>query len=609
MNLWKNNRHLSITKKLFFLTIAMFLVYLISSMVGQVLFYEKFYIHRKTDVLTKDIESFSKEYTGASGQDSINEIIVQHSNASSAYLLVMDESGNIVHSVSYEMTIQLDSGQLLRISLDGAVRDKAFRNMTFEKGSDITVEYFKQEQMRGDTLYWPNAIATTDDIWKMGESTEHLPFIEDDATANSRGGQKRPKDVIVQEVEQVSGTLVSISMPTDENTKSIADRGESARAAMLWIRNINTSKQMEVGQHIDYIYESDDNGQQYVVVVKKIMVENKPQMIFAVTTLQPVTEAVGVMQTLHIMWFWIACAIVIVVSIIFSRFITEPLVNITRVTDRMKTLDFSQKCHVKSNDELGQLAENINSMSDTLDKTISQLQAANAKLRVDIERERDIEKNRQEFVAAVSHELKTPLAIIRAYSEALEDGVSANKHDRYLSVIVDETKKMDALVLDMLENSKLESGLLKMEKRKHDLCDLTSQIIQRFEKSFDDKQITVVKKFEQDQIFAEFDSVRLEQVTTNFITNAIRHTDVGGTIVICTTCDGMVSVENTGALISDEDIEKIWGRFYKADKSRERALGGTGLGLAIAKNILTLHDAEYGVENTKTGVQFWFRLS
>ena len=246
-------------------------------------------------------------------------------------------------------------------------------------------------------------------------------------------------------------------------------------------------------------------------------------------------------------------------------------------------------------------------MSEKLDNTIKQLRRANNKLKKDIEHERMLENQRKDFVAAVSHELKTPLAVIQAYAEGILDGISGDNLDKYLKIILDETNRMDKLVLGMLENSKLEAGAEQPQMKENDLAQQAKNIVKIFAKSASDYEITIVSNISEDKIIKCCDIAMIERVMMNFMSNAVVHTPKGGKIIV-TVSDEIFSIENEGENIPEEEIKFIWDKFYKIDKSRTRAGGETGLGLSIAKNILILHKAEYGAENTGTGVKFWFKL-
>jgi signal transduction histidine kinase len=594
-------KDISITKKIFFLTTITLIFYLILNLAAQSLLYTRVYTYQKQRSLIQQTDKFAEEYIAEDDIGAINQKIVDYSNDGKANILVMNKNRNIIHAVTYELVLQTDSGEYIRLQLDSAVGDSKFRALDLKEGDKATVEYVSGGHGETDVLYMPARIAANGIEWNI-EHKNRVPFPDDGRQKN----EERPrKENITQSAD---GTVASITLPSGKNTVSIIDRAQLMGAAWQWISGAYGDGDSDNSGH--YIYESPDNSK-YIVVVKPVEKSGENQTIVAVTTLEPVREAAGVFQHVQIICLLFSIAVIMLLCVILSRYITNPIVDISKIAEKMNSLDFSQKCRVDSRDELGRLAENINSMSDTLDKTITELRGANEKLKSDIERERNIEKSRREFVAAVSHELKTPLAIIRAYSEALRDGVSANKQERYVGVIVDETKKLDALVLDMLENSRLESGTQKPDLKEHDLCDLIYKIINRFSHHFDAKRISVKIKFSSDTIIAAFDRSRLEQVITNFITNAIRHTPNGGSITIRAEkrdCGAYVCIENDGAHIDDDKLDKVWDRFYRLDESRERALGGTGLGLSIAKNILVMHNADYGAENIENGVSFWFLL-
>lgn len=594
-------KDISITKKIFFLTTLTLVFYLIFNLASQSLLYARVYTYQKQRSLIQNTDKFANEYASMEDHELVNQKIVDYSNDGKANILVMNENRSIIHAVTYELILQTNDGEHIRLQLDSAVGDPEFLALNIKEGDRVSAEYVSGEHGGADVLYMPGRISANGLEWTITHKN-HSPFFENDR--QEENGRQRRENI----TQTAEGTVISITLPSGENTVSIIDRAQLMGAAWQWISGAYASNQENGAGH--YVYESPDNDK-YMVVVKPIEKHGEKQTIVAITTLEPVREAASVFQQVQTFCLLFGIAVIMLLCVILSRYITKPIVNISNVTAKMNRLDFSEKCRVDSRDELGRLAENINSMSDTLDKTIAELREANEKLKSDIERERTIEKSRREFVAAVSHELKTPLAIIRAYSEALSDGVSANKQDRYISVIVDETKKLDALVLDMLENSRLESGTQKPDLKNHDLCALICKILKRFDHHFIDKNISVKKIFSSDCIIAIFDRSRLEQVITNFVTNAIRHTPDGGLVKVCAKQkdNGVyVCVENDGAHIDEDKLVKVWDRFYRLDEARDRSLGGTGLGLSIAKNILIMHNAEYGAENTKSGVRFWFLL-
>lgn len=334
------------------------------------------------------------------------------------------------------------------------------------------------------------------------------------------------------------------------------------------------------------------------------------EIIFAISSLQNVSEASSVINQFYIYFFVGAIVIGIVLSLIYSNMIAKPLVNINRTASKMAKLDFSEKCSVKSKDEIGNVAASLNFLSENLDNALTSLRTANAKLEEDIEKERNLEKMRKEFVASVSHELKTPITLIDGYAVGLKDEIfEGEEKDFYLDVIIDEARKMGHLVTDMLDLSQLESGNFKLSLEEFNLKELIVFTLKKYETLITEKLVRIETNLMELGINADFG--RMEQVLTNFITNALRHVNENGTIRVNMINKGeyvSVEIENTGSHIRSEEMDRIWDKFYKLDKSGNRKLGGTGIGLSIVKNILVLHGYRYGACNIEDGVRFYFEV-
>lgn len=333
------------------------------------------------------------------------------------------------------------------------------------------------------------------------------------------------------------------------------------------------------------------------------------ELILGVTSLQPVNEAARVIKSLYPYFFADALVFVVILALIYSRLIAKPLVNMNRTAAKMAHLDFSEECIVKRQDEIGNLAASLNFLSENLNHALTSLKTANAKLEADIEKERNLEKMRKGFVASVSHELKTPISLISGYAGGLRDNIfEGEEKDYYLDIIMDEAQKMGRLVSDMLDLSQLESGNFKLSREEFILTELVRFSLKKFETLIEEKQASLSTSLLEDvPVYADWN--RLDQVMTNFITNALRHVSPGGSITVrMVEKERHISleVENTGAPIPEDERAKIWDKFYKVDKSGSRKLGGTGVGLSIVKNILSLHEYPFGVENTASGVMFYF---
>lgn len=299
----------------------------------------------------------------------------------------------------------------------------------------------------------------------------------------------------------------------------------------------------------------------------------------------------------------------ILMAIVYSRIISKPIVNITNTANRMASMELGISSHVLRKDELGDLSASLNTLSSNLQKALGDLNHAHEQLKADYEFELRQEKVRKEFVANVSHELKTPLGIIKGYSEGIRDGVKAEKKEYYIDVILEEVTRMDQMILEMLEISKFDAGAITYRKKEMDVKRLLENTIRIFGQKAEDKQVTFAVQGEFDLCIA--DESKIERVLNNLIGNAVIYCNSNSIITIRgrRKRDTLnISIENDCPPMSEEVLSKVWDRFYKADTSHNRDKEGTGLGLAITKSILEGHGCNYGVTNTNRGVRFYFEL-
>ena len=278
----------------------------------------------------------------------------------------------------------------------------------------------------------------------------------------------------------------------------------------------------------------------------------------------------------------------------------------------MENLDFDVRYKENRHDEIGVLGHSMNSLSDKLEQTISELKTANNELELDLQRRSEQEQMRQEFLANVSHELKTPIALIQGYAEGLQDNVNDDPESRefYCEVIVDEADKMNKMVKKLLSLNQLEFGKGQVHLEHFDLQQVVQSVLSSSEILFRQKEVTLSYNGDH-PVYVWADEYMTEEVVMNYVSNALNHIDGEKIIEVkIVSCDGKarVSVFNTGKPIPEEDIDKIWSKFYKVDKARTREYGGNGIGLSIVKAIMEAHNQAYGVKNYDNGVEFWFEL-
>lgn len=318
------------------------------------------------------------------------------------------------------------------------------------------------------------------------------------------------------------------------------------------------------------------------------------------------------LQEYSIFLFIISVLLSTIFSIIFSFIVTRPILKIQDVTDRMTRLNFKEKCNYTSNDEIGKLSKNLNFLSDKLDDTIKQLKEANEKLKIDLNIQKEIDQLRKDFIAAVSHEFKTPLTLIKGFTEGInDDRIKKEEMQEARNIIIDEVDKMDELVQELLDLTRLESVTYELNMSEFDCIRLLKIISEKYKVIMKEHHINFHYELCDAVISVYADKVRIEQVVTNFINNAISNTSENGIVCLKSELQNdllTVSIFNEGRHIENADIVKIWDKFYRADKSRNKATGGTGLGLAICKGILEKHESSYGVENVENGVRFYFML-
>lgn len=332
--------------------------------------------------------------------------------------------------------------------------------------------------------------------------------------------------------------------------------------------------------------------------------------------ISPIEESVKISNTVLLMIGGITLVVAGIIASFISRKFTNPILQLNDIANKMAKLDFSKKYRITdTEDEINELGRSINTMSDKLEATIKELQKNNIELEKDIEEKSKIDEMRKQFISDVSHELKTPIALIQGYAEGLIENVNSDEESRkfYAEVILDETNKMDKLVKQLLELMKLEYGKREFDNEKFNINELINEVLRKCSVMINEKNIKVY--FEnKEPIYVYADEFYMDQIITNYLTNAIKHAEeVEKETKIEIKVEKVsnkirVSAFNTGENIPEEDLQRIWGRFYKLDSSRNRQDGGSGIGLALVKAIMNNYQNEYGVENKKNGVEFYFDM-
>jgi signal transduction histidine kinase len=578
----------SIVFKLFLAIALVFCLFTSVITIAQTLLLEKFYVMKKVDSIEKDLNKFVASYEGQSwDQETLNKSIIDFYERNNADLTVLDlnAKGFIKYEKAFEMVVRTSANEEISVPLTNILyngEQSKIEALNLKEGTNVIVT-----GALSDSSLTPFSIKTKDEEW-IGKVNRNLPNL-----------------VVLQ------GEIIKVTMPNSGNMTLSSKWDMFFRGILDWGKSLE-NKEFEIGREGDvYNYTDSKTGIKNKIFVKPIVHENTvTEIAFAMTSLQPVDEAVGVAKSFYWYAFFLSLLLIVFISFYFSKIITNPLIKMNRVTRKMASLDFSEKIKTNSNDEIGSLSTSINTLSDNLKRTIDELQIANKQLQKDIEKERKLENTRKEFISGVSHELKTPLSVIKSYTEGVKDNISKERTEYYTEVILEEIEKMDTLIVDMLELAKLESGTYHVHTETFSVVGLLDDVYHKLLFVLQDKNMDV-EFIADDDYDVVADRRRIEQVMTNFITNAVRYGNEDSDIIIRLVQQETavkIEIENEGPTIPEEVMEKLWERFYRVDDSRNRHKGGTGLGLSIVRNILELHDAPFGVENKENGVRFYFYL-
>lgn len=329
-------------------------------------------------------------------------------------------------------------------------------------------------------------------------------------------------------------------------------------------------------------------------------------------SVQNMRETLNITNKFYLILLISMTVVMTIMMIIVTRRYTDPILELATISTRMSNLDFDAKYTGKHKDEIGVLGNSMNELSAKLEGTILELKKANIELQKDIEQKIEIDEMRKDFISNVSHELKTPIALIQGYAEGLKDNINDDPESMefYCDVIIDESDKMNKMVKKLLALTQIEFGNKQVNIERFNLVDVMEGIIKSVQLRAEQENVKII--FEnKEPVYVWADEFQIEEVITNYVSNAFNHID-GKRIIEMKIVekDGIVrmSVFNTGKQIPENELENVWIKFYKVDKARTREYGGNGIGLSIVKAIADSMNKKCGVFNHEDGVEFWFEL-
>lgn len=558
------SRQISITWKLFLVTAAMFIAFISVWLLFQSLFLEKVYSAVKEKQSVMAIRDFCDRYNSNSwSRSDIDNEIMNMSDLHDVQIVILNEQGNDKYGGT-GMVMRDADGNEVSVDLHDVRFIDSLKDSGLEAGAKIRIVGVLNQN--GSVMY-PYEINVEDCEWKREKNDRRE---KNDNMVRLEGTVEYLR--VMSETEYVDSDSPFLVLKT---------------ALKQWQEdNVKLPEQSVIEE-----YNDTATGIPYKMLIFPFTVKDgSKEAVFAIVPVQPLDEVIKLINDYMGYIFLAALLFVAVLSFIFYRMASKPLIKINEAAIKMSHMDFNTRCDIHTRDELGSLSSSLNIMSAKLNSTITEL---------------------KDFVSNASHELKTPIAVMGGYLEALGDDIRRDKRDRYIERLKHEVDRMNSLVQDMLELSRMESNPRILNMEAVDLNSLTKAVLDEFVDLLQEKNIGTVVHIERDSAIVTGDYIKLEQVIQNFMSNALRHTACNGTIwITAEKHDGKVTfrIENEGPNIPEEKISKIWDRFYRIEASRNENINGTGLGLAISAKILQLHNAEYGVMNTQRGVMFFFTL-
>ncbi len=427
-------------------------------------------------------------------------------------------------------------------------------------------------------------------------------------------GESRTEQFRLRLEKQCANSNITMMIISSDQTILDSNVGDDETLLLQFLELIfRTDKNAEVLENTEqYTVEKTADRRlktDYLVLWGNLQDGN---IILMRTAVESIKESVGIAN--RFLAYVGIVAVILCAAIIYfvTRRITNPILQLAEISRRMTNLDFEAKFQSKGKNEVDLLGEHMNQLSETLEKTISELKSANNELKIDIEKKTEIDKMRKEFISNVSHELKTPIALIQGYAEGLSECINddADSREFYCEVIMDEADKMNQLVKNLLTLNQLESGSDQVVFERFDLMEVIGGVINSTAILREQGNISL-KLNGAGPIYVWADEFKTEQVLTNYISNAI-HYAAGEKRIEISVLPGIeavrVEVFNTGNHIPEEELGHIWDKFYKVDKARTREYGGNGIGLSIVKAIMDSFHQNCGAYNVERGVVFWFEL-
>lgn len=584
-----------IVKKIFISTTFLLFIFFVFQMIIQNTYLDKLYENSKTNNIKKNLDAFIEDYTETEqSDDNINDLTSNYSKKSNAPILIINENYEILNSNFFNefnlLTINLGKGNNVHIIVDFLKNINNFSFKNLNKGERVLIQGV---QLGNSNFIEPLTINFNHIAYSNKESIAKLRKKSNySVTSNDYNGYINQMKIISRDYKEFNYT------------------SHVLYNEILNILYLKENIETYVMNNNEKIINEDWSNNYYIIISDKTIIDEQNVYFFTLHKIEKVSFVFSTLNPYYILMYVICFIILIVISFFYTKLITKPLLYLNSVAKKIANLDFSIKSNISTNDELGELSNSLNSVSENLEKAINKLKYTNTQLANEATIRTENEKRIRYLLTNLSHEFKTPLSIISGFIDILKDKVNEKEPDYYYDVILDEIENLDHLIGETIELSKLESGYYNIDFKVFNINDIIKKVCTVFEKKFNEKNLTLIKNTNDTKVYADIN--KIEQVLINFISNAVKYTKRGKKIYLrieeYNDDEIIIFIENENK-IKNEDITNIWKRFYRMEKTEKKSYKGSGIGLEIVKNILELHDSTYGVKNLEDRVQFFFTLS
>ncbi|MGL4363098.1 MAG: ATP-binding protein [Cellulosilyticaceae bacterium] len=607
-----------ITNKLFLLISLSLIALLGAQMLFQTLYLEDFYTYSKKKRINEQLWTLSEKIQ-KNDEQGIANTLLQFSQDMGAATTIVDFNGKTLYGLDTQrafVEIKDNMGQIYKIYIDGFINNEEVLN-NIEEGLTIGVSGFATVEgmvpvisprtlwIDGKPINYERGMIKTSELAiKKISDINNIQIFE--AGIASSMETIEAVEVIPSQLQQVVSYVEGIIQNTYIPNETTYGNGYRETKLMEEI-SLFLMDTLESGKAIwtyePIIYEKIDSyvGMNNVIGMMPMILFEEPVLLVTMISLQGMQESIEIMNQYATIIFCIILSIALFGAYTYAKRLTTPLVQLRNVTTNLANLDFSTECVVNSNDEIGELATNINTMSFKLKDTLEKMQK-------ELKLKEQLEMQRKQLIADVSHELKTPLTVLKANCSGLIDGIYDGQDQEHYQGMLGQIDQMSYMVQELLDISRLENEAT-LKEEVFMLSDVILKVHRSLKTLAQEKELNIDLKLEE--YFVRGERTKIETVIRNLYNNAIFHTPEGENIQInISRNNSFVEFEiiNTGITISEEVQIHLWEPFYKIDQSRHKIFEGSGLGLYIVKQILEKHKSEYGMFSEKNKVHFYFKL-